>query len=906
MARAIVAPTAEARPCPDANALAQVFDAAPDAQLDAHLDGCSECRFLVSHLARGRAMPAVEIEIEDASWDAREREATYVDRYLLLEQVGAGGMGEVYRALDPELDREIAIKILHAGQAGAALLREAQAIARVVHEHVISVFDVGTHGDDVFIAMELVHGTTLAGWLRERTRSDREIVGVFTRAGRGLAAAHAAGLVHRDFKPDNVLVGRDGLVRVTDFGLASRPGEHVERAGTAAYMAPEQRTGGVLDARVDQFAFCVALQRALHAPSPWVRKVLSRGSSEQPADRFPTMHDLLAALGHDPRRRWRRAALAVAALAVIGGAGAIVERRLATRGAAAEVCGGAGAQLAQTWSPLRAAAIHARFATTGAPYAEAAWTGFERDVERYRDTWIAMYTEACVATRAHGEQSEQRLDERMACLDDRRAELDGLVRAFSTAEVADLETAASAVGRLGRIDACGRASTVHLTEQRTSPAGITVRALLAEATALDAASRYRAALPIARAARAAARGLDDKQLLADAALREGEVLADGGDARGAEPVLYAAMAAADAAGDDALRARALIKLVSVLGRDQAKLAQARTFADLARATAERLGARPELLSDLAFALVPVFAQAGELDAAERTAREALALEQQRDDPNNVNVATALDYLANVLVAQGHYPEAGVLYARSLAIVERVLGGDHPRTAATLDNLGIAALYAGDYPTSLAYHRRAIAIRERVLGPAHPDLAVSLGNAAGALVALGQPAEAAQLFARAIEIFEAARGPDHPTLATFHASLARAYTDLHRLDDARAEYELALAIQQRVLGPAHPDVGETITFEGELAYLEHHDREALASYQRGLAILEAARGPDHPDVATALVGLGKTTLALGDRAGAIRILERALAIQVTSHVAPDVLAEVKTALALARSPSAASR
>ncbi len=895
MAPATVALAADARSCPDANAIARAFDAAPDEKLDAHLDGCSECRFLVSHLARGRAMPAVAVDA--ARGDELEREATYVDRYLLLERVGAGGMGEVYRALDPELDREIAIKILHAGQTAETLLREAQAVARVVHENVISVFDVGTQGDDVFIAMELVDGTTLAGWLRESARSDREIVDVFVRAGRGLAAAHAVGLVHRDFKPENVLVGRDGIVRVTDFGLASRPGEYADRAGTAAYMAPEQRAGGVIDARVDQFAFCIALQRALHAPSPWIRKVLARGSSEHPVDRFPAMHDVLAALDHDPHRRWRRTAMVVAALAVIAGAGAAIDRSFATSGD--ELCRGADAQITSTWNPARASEIHAAFTASGSPYAETAWTVFARDVERYRDAWIAMRTEACVATRKRGEQSEQRLDERMACLDDRRAELAGLVRAFSSPDAAAIEAASDAVGRLGRIDACGRASTRHMSEKLLSPAGVAVRAQLAEATALDAASRYAAALPIVRAGGSTARSLGDKQLLAEATLLEGELLTHSGDARGAEVVLYEAMAVADTAGDDELRARTQIQLVRVLGRDQAKLAQAKTFAGLARATAERLGSRPQLLSDLAFALVPVLTQAGDLDAAERSAREALALEEQVGDPDNVDVATAIAYLANVRLTQGHYPEAGALYARDLAIVERVLGADHPRTAATLDNLGIAALYAGDYTESLAYHRRAIAIRERVLGAAHPDLAVSLGNAAGALLALEQPAEAARMFARAIKIFEAARGLDHPTLATFHSSLALAYTNLRRFDDARAEYELALAIQQRVLGPAHPDVGQTITFEGELEFLEHHYREALASYQRGLAILEAARGPDHPDVATALVGLGKTMLALGERAAAVPILERALAIQTASAVAPDVLKEVTTALAHAR-------
>src|SRR5579862_6912981 len=151
-----------------------------------------------------------------------------IGRYVVLGLLGRGGMGEVYAAYDPELDRKIAVKLLRArGGSGEAtadgktrLLREAQAIARLSHPNVVVVYDVGTFGESVFIAMEFVEGRTLAGWMHASPRSHREIMQVFLAAGRGLAAAHAAGLVHRDFKPDNVMVTNDGQVRVMDFGLA--------------------------------------------------------------------------------------------------------------------------------------------------------------------------------------------------------------------------------------------------------------------------------------------------------------------------------------------------------------------------------------------------------------------------------------------------------------------------------------------------------------------------------------------------------------------------------------------------------------------------------------------------------------------------------------------------------------
>src|SRR4051794_9501939 len=149
-----------------------------------------------------------------------------IGRYVALGLLGRGGMGEVYAAYDPELDRKIAVKLLRArGVATTAagrtrLLREAQAIARLSHPNVVVVYDVGTFQDTVFIAMEFVEGNTLGYWLQAKQRPWREVLDVFLLAGRGLVAAHAAGLVHRDFKPDTVMITKSGQVRVMDFGLA--------------------------------------------------------------------------------------------------------------------------------------------------------------------------------------------------------------------------------------------------------------------------------------------------------------------------------------------------------------------------------------------------------------------------------------------------------------------------------------------------------------------------------------------------------------------------------------------------------------------------------------------------------------------------------------------------------------
>jgi formylglycine-generating enzyme required for sulfatase activity/tRNA A-37 threonylcarbamoyl transferase component Bud32 len=305
---------------------------------------------------------------------------TVVGRYLVLDRLGTGAMGVVYAAYDQELDRKIAIKILrpqarHGGKDDKGnrherLIREAKAIAKLSHPNVVGIFDVGVHEGQVFLAMEYLGGGTLRDWLAARKRSWREIVRMFIEVGQGLAAAHAEGLVHRDFKPDNVLLDKQGKPKVVDFGLvrqtstafdgpAPEPAEDVagERApetalaampaafgtltrtgaltGTPAYMAPEQFRGKPVDTRTDQFAFCVALYEALYGERPfagetvmvlagavtaerireppkssdvppWVRRCVHRGLRADPSGRFPGFEALLATLKTDPVVRLRR------------------------------------------------------------------------------------------------------------------------------------------------------------------------------------------------------------------------------------------------------------------------------------------------------------------------------------------------------------------------------------------------------------------------------------------------------------------------------------------------------------------------------------------------------------------------------------------------------------------------
>jgi hypothetical protein len=403
--------------CPSEAELADYVAHAPAASaIEPHLDACPTCRATAARLAElafaskgGRARTARSMmgappapstppasspspRLPAGEPAAPLRRGERAGRYQVVDVVGAGAMGTVYAAHDPDLDRTVAIKLLHAelgrgrraAELRARLALEARALARISHPNVITVYDTGTVGDQVFVAMELVTGGTLRSWLGEAPRSWRDVRDAYVAAGRGLAAAHAAGIVHRDFKPDNVLVGSDGRVRVTDFGLsradwddpapperlaegsgepalpAPRSPPHLTATGalvgTPVYMAPEQLAGGAATALSDLFSFCIALYEALYGERPfgggsleelrrstrgpvrdppagkrtprWIRGVLRRGLRADPGERYPSMTALCDALSREPAR----VRLWVAALGAVLIVGAAATRALAPAG----------------------------------------------------------------------------------------------------------------------------------------------------------------------------------------------------------------------------------------------------------------------------------------------------------------------------------------------------------------------------------------------------------------------------------------------------------------------------------------------------------------------------------------------------------------------------------------------
>ncbi len=887
----------------------------------------------------GHGTSAESLELEAEPHDEPLAQGSRVDRYVIVAPIGRGGFGVVYEANDPDLDRRVAIKVLHPERsrgllAQERLLREAQALARLSHPNVVTVHDVGALGHGLFVAMELVDGETLGAWLQAGPRSLDQILDAFDAAGRGLAAAHSAGIVHRDFKPANVLVGRNGQVRVADFGLArsqddsdsgsgvplalgsSRP--EVTRAGTVlgtpAYMAPEQQRGERVDARSDQYSFAAALHEALEGKRPgadgstslradqpaWLRRLIQRALAPRREDRYADMDALLDDLvrGRGARRRRRLVGAAVvAAVAVAAGVAA-----LAARGGASgpAPCTGFDARLGGVWDGARRERMHAAFAGTGAVYAQDAFTHASARLDDYAHDWVDMRRDACLATRVRGEQSEALLDLRMACLDRRLAQLGELTSIFAAADHDVVEGAVRAVTRLDPLSGCADAAA--LTARLPPPADATLapriaatRARLDRAQALGDAGKYDDALAIARPAEADARAIAWPALTAEALYLRGnlERLADGNAAAADAPLAEAARQAA-LAHDDTLQARALITLAFRAG-EAGDHTRALALIDAADSVVTRAGGDELLRADWRATQASVFERLGRYDEARVAYAEALAVRERRLGRDAPDVAVTLNNFSNVARAQGKLDEVRVQLTRSLAIWKQAYGPDHPNVAITLNNLGSLELDAGHLVDAERDYSQALALKQKLYGADNLSVAITLMNLGNIASMRGRLDEADGYLTRALAIRRAQLGEDNAFVLESQYNLAILRRQQGRYDEALALHRQVLAGRERLFGPVHDKVANSI--DAIAAVLEQQGKlpEALAERRRALAMREKVFGPDHLDVAGSLAGVAGVLETLGRCGEAEPAAQRALAIVDAQHLGEsyDALAPLET-------------
>jgi tetratricopeptide (TPR) repeat protein len=856
---------------------------------------------------------------------------TELDHFIVLDALGSGGMGVLVSAYDPNLDRKVAIKLVRPdGPAGsdanerrARLVREAHALAKLSHENVVTVYQAGTHGQHVYIAMELVHGGTLTTWLRKRRRTWREVVPMFLRVGRGLEAAHAAGFIHRDFKPENVLVGDDGRVRVTDFGLVGTAGAVSEAGGsdlypalssitrtgslvgTPRYMAPEQHDAAPLDARADQFAFAVALHEALYgvqpfpgrgyaelaanvragaicAPPPdadvpsWLRRIVLRGLARRPDDRYPSMAALLEDLGRDPGRSRRR----LAALTAIGGL--LVGVALVTRSMGIEArpaCTGAERTLSGVWDGETRARARAAFQATGAAYAEHAWSSAARRLDDYSVAWARMHRSVCMAAR-EGELSAAALDLRMACLGRRLEGLRALAGLLVAADEAVVEKAATAAAELESVDGCADlarlAASMPLPDDPSRRAVIAgARRMLAEAVARHEAGKYAEALPGVWTALALGRAAGYPPLEAEALYRLGRLQERLGDAPAAEESLFAATAAATRAGHIEVAADAQIDLVFVAGVIGAKVVVGRRAGEQGAALLTRLVGDRERRAKLLRYQGFLLDAEGRYREARARFLDALALEEELSDGPSYQLAGVLTAIFKNDHREGRYQEALPVARRALAVLEATLGPHHPFVGTGCTNLGAVLASLRRFPEALEQHRRALAIQEAALGPRHPEVALTLANIAAATASLGRHDESLAASERAIAISAGMPSP-HEYVASFYQGLGNVQRTLRRFPEARSAYEKAVAFQEKTWGPEDVTLAEILHDSGHLLRLEGKTEQAYLTYRRAHAIFEKRLGEEHEETAGALASTGAALGALGRAAEGLGSVERARA------------------------------
>jgi tetratricopeptide (TPR) repeat protein len=923
-----------------------------------HAATCLDCQQFVAELARAcveTMQSTVQPEVAAAGGELRR--GAMVGRFLVLGRIGAGGMGVVHAAYDPDLDRRVALKLLrgepsaaHRGDSRARLLREAQAAARLSHPNVVSVFDLGTFEDCVYLAMEYVDGVTLTEWLRG-DHGWEQVVDVFVQAGRGIAAAHEAGVIHRDFKPDNVLIGRDGRARVVDFGLAraagaeptpaplatdrdpdeTQPASHAIAArltqtgallGTPRYMAPEQFAGGEITPNTDQFGFCVALYHALYRTPPFrgdriseiashviageiqpgaelrgpaeLRRALVRGLAVDPARRHPSMNALLGELerARSTRRRWYVGSALVAAV-LAGGLALIVM----TGDDVVPPCSGAASKVRAAWNADRAARARGAFTGHALPYGEAAWRTVEARLDRYANAWEAMRTEACEATHVDHEQSELLLDLRIACLDDRLAELTAFVGALETADADTARRSIQATDRLPALAPCADraalAAPIRPPDAAIATQVAAVNRELAPVAALQRLGKVRPALDAAERVCTRTDALAYAPLTARCRYVVAKLVdqATGDQARTVE-LLTEAITAAIAGNDQRLTADAAVVLASVLGDKLGQFDEAERWARLAESAGAKLADRQDLAARLAQVRGLVAARRGRWPDALTRFEQLLALREQLE-PGGLAAANAHVSVGHALVALGRDQDAEPHYRRALAVTEEVSGTTHPDLLPILDGLGQLQWSLGRHAAAVQHLERGLAITRATVASDHPSAIIALANLGAVLSNAGE-------LDRALVHLEEARTT---VRATDRRELGLVLTNLvlvHQLrgdhERASAMAEQALVVERETKGDDHTDTGRAYFNLGDTQLSRGRRREAVESLRKALAIWERSLPAEHPLLTTGRTALGDALVQAGDPRAAIPLLARVVAVHEAKQ---EVLELARARFLLAR-------
>ncbi len=845
---------------------------------------------------------------------ADQTEGPAVGRFEVIRCLGTGGMGSVYEALDPKLDRRVAIKVLHADVLQPdRLVEEGKAMARLNHPNVVTVYEVDASNGRAFVAMELVQGVTLRRWQAVAPRSWREILAMYRQVGEGIEAAHRAGLVHCDLKPDNVLVGDDGRPRVADFGIAvlgqgartrglgddtttvtelTRTSSGI--SGTPRYMSPEQFRGGALDHRTDQFALCVMLWEALYGTPPfggdslialaervtggernpptersavpaWLRRVCDRGLATEPDERWPDTAALLSALGRGQARARRRTVLVSAAALGVLGACVYGGQRLSHNHRVAQ-CEARAHELDAVWNPSRLQTIRDAVMATEVSHAAATLDKIEPWLETWTSQWREVRTEVCLRHDVERSWDEGLRERALYCLAERRAGLEVTLDELEHASpktvlnAVELVTFSALVSECLDANALGR---IMLPPEQRRQEVLALQREHARGAALAAAGKIALGREVVHDAVHDAQSLGWEPLVAS--FRGTLALVSDGLGRYEEAAAMATQAYFEGmnAGHQRAALLAALEMVNVRGERQGQLESATLWFRHASVLLDALdlrgtAAEGALLESMAGSLM----QAGRLDEARVRYERSIAILEQTLGRAHPRTLLALGGMSVWARNAGQVDEAIALATNIVEEDERVYGSEHPHTATALMMLGAALADAGRYVDALSAFERAYPIfvsSEGSHGPGVGEALTNMGNVHGTL---GQHEQAAVEHEAALEIMESRLGPDHVTVGMALNNLANVRRTLEQPEQARSALVRALSIFERKMESEFPHVAFVANNLADVEADLGNTEAAIGYYTRSMEIRERELGPDHPRVLAPLIGLSRVLLAVG--------------------------------------------
>ena len=848
----------------------------------------------------------------------RLRRGESTGRFVIIDELGRGAMGTVYAAFDVKLERQIALKLLHRSDRGmGSLLAEAQALARVNHPNVVTVYDVGEHEGRLYLAMELVHGRTLRQWRKDTNPTWREIIETYRMAARGLHAVHVAELIHGDFKPDNVMVADDGRVLVMDFGIArsldgtlsgddltasnsgSRSLDVSRIRGTPAYMAPEQfRLEGVGPAS-DQFAFCVALHEALWGERPFdgstlaelssnvvenrrqprsgrdiprvVGQIVDRGLASAVEDRFESMRALDEAFDQSLRRRLQTFSLLGAA-----GLTTVVGMAVALAPTEESPCDIASERFERSVHGSEMKALQARFEEIEHPDAATTSRQFEENVDAFANAWHEANAALCTSP----DLAPDLRDARRHCLDRQHDALDVIVSVYGEMPSFDLSKVSNLASTFPQPSQCSTLEDPDAPEATNVEALIVAQQVLARARALHETGRTLEGVEEVQAQLETVRELEAYRLEANMNLWIAGKLRFLGRFDEALAATKTAQFAAARSGAKDLPCLGWLDRVyhteTVSPNDAALIASQLEAAELALIDAGNL---PDLRIRYLMRRANAESASGDPEAAIDSLTEALAL-SETDPPRKLVLSNIHNLRALAHIQTGNRALAHEDFQRAHDILEAAYGPYYPTLAQSRANLGSLCAETGDLQCARDTFESALRTLEASSSPSPTAKSHLQGSLAEITYWLGDPdASKRHALASLRSAEEAGFAELAPTLLT-RVVLLRAYRLEEDWEAGDAVLEALLRVNEAQLGGT-AEAARALQAAAKYTYAKEDFEGALAYAQRARDIVEAHLPADGPKLAVALQMEATALVALGRLEEAEAALERATALLDTS-------------------------